>query len=147
MKIENIYSFSKKPQNHYGRTAFTCFIGKDITTKEALLHKLALSLDFPGYFGMNWDALNDCLFNFNLDKTIKERVIIISHDALMLDSETLEKYVGTLMHSTMFWRKNKNEHIIIPIFHIVDKQTVMDTLYNNEMGFFNLFNKEFFPEG
>jgi RNAse (barnase) inhibitor barstar len=29
--------------------------------KKALLEKLAHALDFPDYFGMNWDALNDCL--------------------------------------------------------------------------------------
>jgi hypothetical protein len=29
--------------------------------KEALLERLALALGFPGWFGGNWDALEDCL--------------------------------------------------------------------------------------
>jgi hypothetical protein len=34
---------------------------KGAADKKALLAKMALALDFPDYFGMNWDALNDCL--------------------------------------------------------------------------------------
>jgi RNAse (barnase) inhibitor barstar len=144
MKIDNIYSFSKNPRYNYGRSTLTCFIGCDITTKEELFSKIALSLDFPGYFGRNWSALEDCLCGF---ERIRHRLIIIAHDKLMLDVQTAEIYIGALIKPTMIWRKYKNEHILIPIFHLVDKQTVMDTLYNKEMECFNHFNKEFFPEG
>ena len=32
-----------------------------VTTKDALLGSIAAPLDFPEYFGKNWDALKDCL--------------------------------------------------------------------------------------
>ncbi|MDD5365520.1 MAG: barstar family protein [Gallionellaceae bacterium] len=35
--------------------------GRQLTGKRAMLETLARALDFPGWFGFNWDALADCL--------------------------------------------------------------------------------------
>jgi len=35
--------------------------GAAIPDKEALLRRLASQLNFPDYFGLNWDSLADCL--------------------------------------------------------------------------------------
>ncbi|KAG0172355.1 hypothetical protein DFQ28_009855, partial [Apophysomyces sp. BC1034] len=34
------------------------------TTKDKILDIIARSLNFPAYFGKNWDALYDCLTDF-----------------------------------------------------------------------------------
>jgi RNAse (barnase) inhibitor barstar len=45
------------------RCGFACFHieGKNITRKEQLLNHVATALHFPGDFGHNWDALEECL--------------------------------------------------------------------------------------
>jgi RNAse (barnase) inhibitor barstar len=35
--------------------------GRTLSTREDLFLSLARSLSFPGYFGENWDALDECL--------------------------------------------------------------------------------------
>jgi len=35
--------------------------GKKITDKKTFLAQIAREMEFPDYFGKNWDALNDCL--------------------------------------------------------------------------------------
>jgi hypothetical protein len=44
----------------YGVRLFS-FSALDIDTKEQLLDAIAAAMEFPDYFGRNWDALNDCL--------------------------------------------------------------------------------------
>ena len=45
------------------RSGFACFHvdGKNIQRKEQLLNHVATALHFPGDFGHNWDALEECL--------------------------------------------------------------------------------------
>jgi hypothetical protein len=35
--------------------------GREVLSKDALLHALASEMSFPPYFGQNWDALLDCM--------------------------------------------------------------------------------------
>ncbi|MBN1369809.1 MAG: barstar family protein [Dehalococcoidaceae bacterium] len=50
---------------------------KNAHGKEGFLKKVAASLNFPGYFGMNWDALADCLNEIS-GKNAGGRVIIFT---------------------------------------------------------------------
>ncbi len=39
--------------------------GAEMTDKEQLMQEFAAVLNFPDYFGGNWDALHDCLSDFD----------------------------------------------------------------------------------
>ena len=39
-----------------------------VADKQAFLKMLAEKLDFPAHFGMNWDALKDCLTDLPVDR-------------------------------------------------------------------------------
>lgn len=55
-----------------------------ITSAEALFSKLAQALQFPDYFGHNWDALVDCLGD------VEDDVVLLIYDAAVLWREAPE---------------------------------------------------------
>jgi hypothetical protein len=48
--------------------------------RAALLEEIAVALEFPAYFGRNWDAFEECLD----DLAGEEPVILVVHDAKRL---------------------------------------------------------------
>lgn len=49
-----------------------------ITTADALFSQLARALEFPDYFGYNWDALDECL------RDVPGEIVLLLHDAQVL---------------------------------------------------------------
>lgn len=67
-----------------------------INTKRQLLAILALGLDFPGYFGWNWDAFEECLRDLSWIP-VPTKIVLI-HDDLPLarDSDEAATYLSIL---------------------------------------------------
>jgi RNAse (barnase) inhibitor barstar len=59
--------------------------GSKIADKESFFKAIALAMDFPDYFGHNWDALRECLNDLSWVK--EERKVLIWADALNLFQE------------------------------------------------------------
>jgi hypothetical protein len=80
----------------------------------AFLGNLATCLDLPGYFGENWDALDECLRDFHW---VKEHRIVLWHDALPeLPENDLRVYLDVLAYAVNDWRSGE-EHELIVLFH------------------------------
>lgn len=73
---------------------FVAVVPLGLDTKEKLFDALGKELNFPSYFGRNWDALLDCLRDFSWIE--KRRIIIIHRDIPPLSEKPLLLYLDTL---------------------------------------------------
>lgn len=84
-----------------------------ITTREELFDVLSRELNFPSYFGANWDALWDCLCDLSW---IDRRRVIVAHEAVPdLDEATLKVYLEELTRSAKDWGPDE-EHELLVVF-------------------------------
>ncbi len=56
-----------------------------IQTKEELMEWLGKSFDFPNYFGGNWDAVEECLYDSCAEDT---EILLMNEDDLSDELET-----------------------------------------------------------
>lgn len=69
--------------------------------KSALLRSIAQALEFPAWFGENWDALEDCLTDLSWRKAAGEVLLLEGVGALPLDERgTLIDVLGS---AAEFW--------------------------------------------
>jgi len=69
--------------------------------KEGFLTKLAEALDFPDWFGGNWDALEDCLIDLSWRDAPGWVLIFRNFDALPRDERGV--LVEVLASAAQFW--------------------------------------------
>jgi Barstar (barnase inhibitor) len=69
--------------------------------KEGLLKKLAEALDFPGWFGGNWDALEDCLSDLSWRDAPGWVLLLRDFEALPRDERGV--LVEVLASAAQFW--------------------------------------------
>lgn len=71
-----------------------------LADKSDLLAALGHALDFPAYYGLNWDALEECLFD--LSWWTGPVIVLIEH-ADALDRETLATLVDIWTEAATAW--------------------------------------------
>lgn len=69
--------------------------------KEAMLAAFATALEFPDWFGGNWDALEDCLTDLSWRKG-RGQVILFSRAQ---DGDELGVLLGVLASAGEYWRE------------------------------------------
>lgn len=102
MTMANPFRYIATPRASDWKDAFVAVLPSAISDKRTLLEELAQVLAFPAYFGFNWDALFDCLRDFNW---IEEQLVVLVHSDLPALSESdLKIYVRLLRDSVLDWR-------------------------------------------
>lgn len=99
-------------------------IPKEITNREFLFKVLMEKLSLPEYFGMNWDALSDCLRDFSW---LDSRRIAIIHEGIPegLSSKELQTYLEILIECLQDWQP-EDEHELIVTFPYKCRQKIED---------------------
>ncbi|MBC8043977.1 MAG: barstar family protein [Rhizobacter sp.] len=111
-------------------------IPSEIATDEILFCVLAWKLAFPDYFGMNWDALDECMKDFGW---ITQKKIVLVHKKLpmYLKRETLKVYISVLNDSVEDWKNYQEDiesharfppHDLIVIFPQSEKEAIESLL-------------------
>ena len=94
-----------------------------VATKEALLARIAAALDFPRWFGGNWDALEDCMTDFSWSKFAGHVLLFEAAGDLPADERGI--LIDILDTAASFWKDRKQ-----PFFAVfVDGPARLPELY------------------
>src|SRR5262245_26518729 len=95
------------------------------------LRAIGKPLRFPGYYGANWNALEECLNDFSW---IHERVIVLVHDNVpQLSSDQLGIYLDILAVAICNW-KRMAAHELVAIFPDAARPQIEKTILEYQMG-------------
>jgi RNAse (barnase) inhibitor barstar len=85
-------------------TAVRILRGMQCATKEGVLDEFARGLDFPEYFGRNWDALEDCLTDLEWLSAEAYVLVITNADHVLKKSPgDLKTLAGILASAAAHW--------------------------------------------
>jgi hypothetical protein len=129
MKIESTlpksFHFSSFDQMPSTDNALVGIIEAGISDSARLLRSIASTLDFPAYFGCNWNALYDCLRDFHW--TEKKHIFLFHRDVPPLSPQELHTYLGILRDAAADWKPDES-HLLHVGFEERDKELVLSVL-------------------
>ncbi|HBV92335.1 MAG TPA: hypothetical protein DEF80_15305 [Pantoea sp.] len=116
-----VFKFADKSVCYDVGEVFVARVDPTIGDTDELLKSLYYLLWFPGYFGLNWNSLYDCLRDLDW---ISENKVMIVHESLpsIADSD-LCIYLEVLKDSVLDWVDDKRHQLEI-VFHEKDKETI-----------------------
>lgn len=104
---------------------FFARVNPSIANTKELLTSLYYLLWFPGYFGFNWNALEDCLNDFDW---ICQKKIVIVHDIIpQLPAEDLKIYLDILNIAICDWQEDE-KHQLEVVFQEKDRSIIKKLL-------------------
>lgn len=120
-KVMKKFIFFENASCYKEDSSFVAHLSQIVDGKIDLLNKIKTILNFPEYFGYNWDALDECLNDFHW---IKEKKIILVHDYLpKLSDIEMHKYLDILIQAVSNWNKNE-EHEFEVVFQKKDESFI-----------------------
>ncbi len=81
---------------------------RDVRTKPRLMHALARGLALPAYFGSNWDALADCLTDF--DRAAADGYVVVLDGLESFAQRSPQEYatlLAVLDDAAAYWREEE----------------------------------------
>jgi hypothetical protein len=95
--------------------------GARCRSKDAFMDAVAAALDFPDYFGRNWDALEECLDELSWQPANRYRLLFRDSDALLADAEPRDASIFLQILAAAFPQREDTAGAELKIvFHVVD---------------------------
>ncbi|WP_413670877.1 barstar family protein [Mucilaginibacter sp. Mucisp86] len=104
--------FLEEPGKYFDENEFIAHL-PEVRGEDELLKKLSEVLEFPNYFGNNWDALYDCLRDFHW--MTKKGIALVHHELPLLADDKIKVYLNVLFEATGDWCNNE-EHYFKVVF-------------------------------
>lgn len=132
LKMDNIFSifeFITGEVSYDTKDVFFVKLDPNISTTDELFNALYYTLWFPGYFGFNWNALEDCLSDF---EWIGEYQIVIFHSRLPgIPDSDLKVYLEILRDVVIKWRGYDNHQFDV-LFNESDRVAIEHIFYSEK---------------
>jgi RNAse (barnase) inhibitor barstar len=123
----SVFSFDVRVLNLDPESDFIAQIPSGLSDQNQLFQTLSRELQFPDYFGNNWDALDECLRDLCW---IKSRRVVILHDDLPpLDRKSLSTYLDILSYCVRDWKPNEDHELVVGFPPSV-RDTIVDIAKN-----------------
>lgn len=121
----SIFKFINGSASYDTGKVFFARLDPTISNTDELLKSLYYLLWFPGYFGLNWNALEDCLSDF---EWINENKVVIAHDKLPnIPDNELKIYLEILRDVVLDWDNYEQHHLEV-VFQEKDKEFIQAIL-------------------
>ena len=100
-----------------------------IHLQEKLFSILSKELNFPSYFGKNWNALYDCLSDFSWMNLFQ--ITVIHHDLPALGKDATSIYLAVLADAIRFWKTSVNHQlrVVFPLAQQVVIEEILSDVY------------------
>lgn len=83
--------------------------------KQQLLAALAETLQFPGYFGHNWDAAWDCLTDLNWQDTDAITLQLPLSQQQPVETDDLEIFLELLAEAAEYWQAQQHQLALVVV--------------------------------
>lgn len=110
--MENI-KFLEDIHNYLPEHSFIMELSKGIRDEDELFSEFNDKLNFPDYFGYNWNALYDLLRDFHWMN--EKGIVIIHQDIPLFEDEERRNYLNVLFDASQDWKEGE-EHYLQLVF-------------------------------
>ena len=107
------FSFDVSALNLNPKVDFVARIPAGIFDRDILFDVFSRQLQFPAYFGKNWDALSECLRGLSWIE--RRRVVLIHEDVPALGAKQVTVYLEVLSECIGDWKEGE-EHQLAVVF-------------------------------
>lgn len=104
-QVENISNYDRIRADYAGKRYNVVEIDfKIVKTKSDILDLFSNQLQFPSYFGQNWDAFWDCIKDLEWLKE-KNTTVLIKNSDIVKDEQSYSTLMDILRDATPYWKE------------------------------------------